>query len=516
MPAVMQYVRMGQPGWKEQELAHSTEMKDRAQKINEAWKYYDAEFDPLLKPDGTKTDDNLAIPLVTIVKDQEVSAMQGTDEEGVIEGVQFEVSEDEAGAKEAQEHLDLILEANEKDLLLHNIFLSGGVTGHNIIKIEPNRQSDPNGGDPLPRLVVVDGRNFSAFWREDDKDVVVAYRIEYGKAPHRRRQDIVQSLTEMPDGSVEEGGSWTILTYKEEGQDTTSGETKWSTPAEVTWDYPFPPIVDWQDLPDPRGYYGKSDTRILGRLNQAVNFTEGNKQRIIKNHAHPNTILLGASAEQIQPTAVDRLWAIPVSKTEAEVKNLEMQSDLSSSADHAMNLRRSLFDAGRELDPSTVEDKLGDLTNFALRVLYKSSLNKRHTKWLNAGSGLKRLCQYLLVLKNFKPNMKVNVIPPNPLPQNPTEQAQTLGMDVQHGVSRQTYLEKRGYDPDTEKERRDEERDDRLAEAEAMARAQGFANTAQVGRRAKREQDNERPAEQAATGTVIAGRPAGPNPAGIG
>ena len=63
-----------------------------------------------------------------------------------------------------------------------------------------------------------------------------------------------------------------------------------------------------------------------------------------------------------------------------DIYNVEMQSDLASSQTYLMTVRQGLFDITRTVDISSMNDKLGALTNFGLRVLYQDSLSKNETK----------------------------------------------------------------------------------------------------------------------------------------
>jgi len=235
--------------------------------------------------------------------------------------------------------------------------------------------------------------------------------------------------------------------------------------------------VDWPNLPDPNGYYGMNDIRTGGAVNSALNFLMSNMARIIKHHAHPKTIIIGANADEVQQTAVDRLWTIR--NENAQILNLEMQSDLSSSMELVRMLRRFFFDSGREVDPSSVHDRLGDLTNFALRVLYTDTLAKGGTKRLLAGDGLRRVCRCVLDLMGFGFAHPITVTWPKAIPTDDLADAQALAIDRQHGLSRETYLERRGYEPEQEMARVQLERGERIEDA--MVQQQGTLTNALEG-----------------------------------
>jgi hypothetical protein len=79
-----------------------------------------------------------------------------------------------------------------------------------------------------------------------------------------------------------------------------------------------------------------------------------------------------------------------------------MSSDLASSRNFASDLRQSIFDISREIDLSSISDKLGALTNFGLHVLYTDALDKNDTKRQLYGDALKELNRRLLVLANYE------------------------------------------------------------------------------------------------------------------
>jgi hypothetical protein len=134
-----------------------------------------------------------------------------------------------------------------------------------------------------------------------------------------------------------------------------------------------------------------------------------NAGKIIKFHAHPTTIATGASApkrrnpdtgeDEVVAVAPEGMLFFP--DPNVKVFNLEMQSDLASSRAFALDLRQSIFDISREVDISSLSDKLGALTNFGLHVLYTDALDKNDTKRQLYGDALKELNRRLLVLAGY-------------------------------------------------------------------------------------------------------------------
>lgn len=441
---------------------HDKERSDRAKSHNTAWDYYNGNHRQPLKADGTGTNDNLIINLIEGIVDKGVSANLGVDDTGVARGVSFEIVDtpgEQGFMRRAaglarrvlgqrpqvsadQKFLDEVFKANRVALLLLDALTNGSVMGHVFIKIVPDgRESDD--GQLVPRLINLHASNVTVFWDAADVERVLWYRIQYGENGRRTRQDIVRGTNE--DGS--ESGQWLIYNFSE------IATGRWQAVGDPeTWSYSWPPIIDWKNLPAPNNYYGKSDIGTIGRLNDGVNFVASNTQRILKHHAHPKTIASGVGANGIEATSIDGLWAIP--SHEAKVYNLELQSDLSSSLQFIGLLWRAIFDLARELNPGTVADKLGAITNFGLRVLFNDSLSKAGIKRLLAGESLKRLCRHLLELGGYNPRVEINVMWPDPLPSDLLQTAQALVAMMPFGLSNQTALERAGFDPEQEAQRR--------------------------------------------------------------
>lgn len=466
MPAARRYV--SEPALKEYrdlETEWRKEFMARQTQISKAWKYYDGDMQTALKPDSSKVDDNVIFNLIELQVEKSASSLMGSDEIGEVTGVAFEIGGDEGGQTEEdaagpdpEEWLSKAWDANKKGILLHDGAINGGVCGHVFFKIVPQDGSKP------PRLINLNPASVGAFWDTEDVERVLWYRIEYDVT----RQDIVRNVNE--DGS--DGKGWTLYNYQRQRK-TSDGiigtvervgysigldNNPWrQVGEEVKWPYEWPPIVDWKNLPRPNSFYGKNDIGQNWRLNDTLNIVISYAVRILKYHANPKTVATGVTKDQIE--AVDIANMLAISDSQAKVFNVEMQSDLSALLNIAQAIRRGFWDIVREIDSAMVQDKLGEMTNFDLRVLFRDSLAKLTTKRLTYGDGLRRICQHLLELGGFGPEVDINVIWPDPLPNDPVQQATALEKDVTvGGISQRTYQERRGYDPDKEALVKQEER----------------------------------------------------------
>jgi hypothetical protein len=194
----------------------------------------------------------------------------------------------------------------------------------------------------------------------------------------------------------------------------------------------------------------------LIELQDRVNFVSSNISKIIRYHAHPKTWGRGAGVGNRMSWGADEM--VMINGPDAVLQNLEMQSDLASSREFRDELKAALMEISRTVDLSSMKDNVGALTNFGLRVLYNDALDKCSTKRDIFGDALIELVHRLLVLDN-RPGESGEVVWPDPLPVNETEEVQAYGFDLDNGlVSKQTISTRRGYDFEAESELIDEEK----------------------------------------------------------
>ncbi|MBK9497203.1 MAG: hypothetical protein IPO08_22340 [Xanthomonadales bacterium] len=150
---------------------------------------------------------------------------------------------------------------------------------------------------------------------------------------------------------------------------------------------------------------------------------------------------------------------VTINGADGVIANLEMQTDLASSREFLHYLRGVLFDISRTVDIAAMTDKLGAMTNFALRVLYKDALDKLESKRLLYGWGLTEINRRCLLLAGIATDTGGTIVWPDPLPSDTVEQAKELQIDLGEGlVDKQTASTLRGYDWETVSARLDEEK----------------------------------------------------------
>ena len=420
MPGLMEYP-METPG--ELDRLAEGELDERRKAIDAAWAYYEGNHRRPLKVRTGQPDDNVILNVCRKAIEQAVALLFGTLPEFEIGG-QGDDPEDEA--------LAALWAANDEPIFLHNLALQGALTGHCFVKLAPVERG--------VRFVLLNPRMVTVYWRPDDMAQVTAYSIAFEQGDTSLRQDIVNL-----------GGSWLVRDLvRERGRE-------WQVVDEVIWGFPWAPIVEWQNLPDPEEYYGDPDL-VRPELNDALNFLASNTMRILKFHAHPKTIGTGMRATDLQPTDVDGFWSVP--NVEAQIRNLEMQSDLGSSLAFLQLIQGWFFSEHRAVDMTTFAHDLGNITNFGLRTLYKDPLDKLTTKRSLYGKGLADISERGLALIGYSARPVVTWA--DPLPFNDQEEIQGIQTEMGLGIlSKETAAGLRGRNWEQEQER--------IAEEEAMS-----------------------------------------------
>lgn len=389
-----------------------TERTNRLLKITQWWNYYEGDQKKFLKIKDGDPDYNTIVNLCARVVDQSVNFMVGT------------VPTFELQNQTTSDVLDAWLKVNDFEDFINDLMTMASVTGHAFVKLL--KEDGQN-----VRPIVLDTSLVSVFWDPKDKSKAVAYMITWTDSQNNQIREDHVCL----------GETWEIRSFTGKGNE-------WASIGVTRWPYPFSQIVEWKNLPSPRGYYGKSDIESVVNLNDAYNFRLSNNNKILFIHAHPRTIAFGVGKDQLQKTAVDGLWSIP--DANARVENLEMQSDLESSRLNAHEIKADFFSDSQTVDLAVVKDKAGSLTNFGLKLLFTEALAKNNKKRRLAGRGLANMltCVGTLLGQSWD---GVKVIWGDPLPENRVEQVSNAKEEIAMEISsRQTQSERLGYDWDRE------------------------------------------------------------------
>ena len=408
----------------------TVEERARLDRYGKAWDAYFGNMPEPLKVKPGQANDNVRVNYARLIVDVGVSDLFG-------EEPKFDLDPDSTEQTPAQIYLYEVWRLNRKQILLQKAATNGAVCGHVFIKIVP-------GMNTAPRLINLSPEYVSVVTDPDDIDQVIRYVIEYTARDSNGKPLTIRQVIERDDA-----GRWLIV------DKVSRNRGAWETRQTVAWPWPWPPIIDCQNLPSPNEYYGIADIEgdVLA-LNNAYNFTKSNTQRIIRFHAHPKTWGRGFTAKELQIGIDD---TIVFGNPAAELHNLEMTGDLSSSIEYAERLKRDLHETSRVPEVATGKlDSAAGLSGVALQILYQPLTQKTRAKRLTYGEMLVELNRRLLELAGFPPGL-CSILWGELRPTSALEERQVLLLDKQLGVSQDTLLQKAGYDPDAEREKRDSE-----------------------------------------------------------
>jgi hypothetical protein len=393
-----------------------------------------------LKTKIGQPDDNIFVNFTGLLIDRSVSGLFGNGIDFDLPGGHTEVKgkDGKKTTKESkdQEYLDTVWDLNKQEILLHKSALLASESGTGYIKVQPDALFDKD-GKAYPRLIPLDPLYMTMETTPHDCDTVIRYIIRYNYMGADGKPVGFKEVTEKNDAE-----QWEVATFEDHGPG-------WVETSREVWEYEWPPIIHWQNLPTAGSPYGQPDiTDDVIMLQDRLNFIASNISKIIRYHAHPKTYTINAGTPKTESWGADQMVMLNGDPS-TKIANLEMQSDLASSQLFFTNMRQALFDITRTVDIDSVADKLGALTNFGLKVLYQDALSKIHTKRELYGDALIELNSHILEMNNMAPDGG-EILWPDVLPENGNEQSDELQKDISMGIlDVQTAAEIKGYDWET-------------------------------------------------------------------
>jgi len=426
----------------------SQAQRERMSGIAERRAYRDGMQRQSLKVKLSQSDDNVILNNVGKAVDQSLSMLFGESIKVDLGGIDDD--------DDLQDWLDTAWQLNGGEILLKRLGMMGADSGICYVKLMPEGREDID-GRLYPRMVAMDPMFMEVFTEPSDYERVVRYVYEYETDdPESGKPIRFKQVFKLEDEQ------WIIEDYKTEpGSDKYELVTGEGVTNPQTWDYDFPPIVHWQNLPSVKGVIGTPDiTDDIIRLQDKINYVASNINKIIRLNAHPRWYGTGFASGQLgkMEWGPEDFLKLP---TGAEVGSAEMSSELTGSREWVQYLTKELYSLMHAVDVNGVRDKLGQLTNFAVRVLYQDALAKNHDKRDLYGAAIVELSRNMMVMADvYADSAKpINIVWPDPLPTNEQEETLAIKNDMELGlVSRQTASKKRGYDWSVEGERMADEK----------------------------------------------------------
>lgn len=422
------------------------------------------------------------------------------------DGVEFEVvNDDDSADEDAQTYLDAVWDANLKMPTLAEYEINNGCFGHSFLKLIPDDYDMPcdDQGKPYPSFAILNPMQMLVRTEPTDVRKVSSYAFTYEDVDQKSGRVVeCRQLTVR----TQDGQGWEIhdqvrksalapnsiagaLSPVDPQQAAQRADAGWDDVKVTSWTYPWSPIHDGKNLPHPNSYWGKADLRMdILHLNDVLNFLLSNRQRILYYHAHPSDIFFGVRGLGDIDTSPGGAICIP--NPNAKVQHIEMAGDLAALANAIEEVRESMDELSHV--PSVAVGRLKNLpgvpSGVALKVAYRPLIAQTLQKRALREAVYIRLCQHILELGGYGPDRQVQVHWPEMLPTDELQEAQQAAIWQGIGVSRDTLLQRGGFDPDVEAEKRQEEADE-----EAEQRATDQANAI------KQLQDQQQQAQQPPT-----------------
>lgn len=394
------------------------------------------------KPIRTKegqTDDNIIVNFVGLIVDRATALLFG-------EGVEFDLPGE--GETEQEKYIKNVWKANKKSELLSDVSDYGATFGTPVFQIRPNAvQMD---GELYPEVSCIDPRFFTIVPEPENYRSVKMYVIEYtftdGGVTKTRRREIIPVKAVDPDTGTETVVSWKIDSYVTKE----NGRLEFENTEE--WDFDFPHVLPFKNLPEAGTPYGRPDvTEDVLHIQDAINRVMSSTNKAIRLTAFQR--LWGKFLKNNDKVSMGMDNILSVDNKDAELNAIDAGSNFEGMIAFQQELRDALFTISRSSDPSAAKDKVGQLTNFGLRILYKDALDKLKTKRELYGEALRELNRRLLILNDMEGDPG-EVQWKEPLPQNESELIAGYKFDIEQGLaSKETISEKRGYDSEQEQER---------------------------------------------------------------
>jgi hypothetical protein len=412
----------------------SREIQARMAGYSQRWKYFKGDHRRQLKIKPDQPDDNLILNLYRKVVNTGRRFL-------LADG--FTIQLEEMEQTEQETLIDQTLRQNNGMSLWSDTALNGAVCGHCFLKLIPN-------GTPAgrTRIVNLDPATVMTRWDPEDLTRRLAYKIEYSAVDVTGEKVEIREIHTMEDPAAA-ASPWKIVKQKRRPRLL----ARWETEATLTWPWPFPAIIDWQNLPAPNEFYGDPDVSFDGILLQdAINFGGSNLNRIIRYHGHPRTVAKGMKSGDLS-LGPDQIAFIPEA---ADLYNLEIKSDLTAGRLYLADLVAAFLFLNNtpDLDPAKVN--VGALSGFALQLLWADMLFITGEKRGTYGAAIEDLTRRLLEIegKALDPAAEIAIHWTSALPENTTETTTSLQAATAMGVvSKQTAARELGYNYELEQDR---------------------------------------------------------------
>lgn len=361
-------------------VAHTPQDVLRLQRYEEQWRFYSGLQWSMTREDGE--------PLVTAnyarrIVDKKASWLMG-------KGMVIEVPE--ALEEITKPVLDEVWDYNDKDELLLEIGITGGVTGDVFLlptSVPPSSQQkaiNPYTRGTI-RIRLVASHQVFPTWNPLNKDELTHVRIITEVADQRPPLPGRNRAQASPMSSTRKYIEDIYPSYIEQGWEDGVRE-------HITNDLGEIPLVHISNQPFPNEYFGLSDLDGIIDIQREFNEKLTDVSDIINYHASPVTVITGARAKQLEKGSKSLWSGLP---TEAKVFNLEMTGDLPASNNYLDKIREVMFELANLPEGAFGRQQaISNTSGAALAVTFQPLLEATERKVPSYVKGLERVNYIIL------------------------------------------------------------------------------------------------------------------------
>ena len=347
-----------------------------------------------------------------------------------------------------------VWEDNKKELLSLEIAQGGGVTGNAFVKVAVetfDEEENPEQYEIYPqgKIRIINLPSYSVFptWHPHDKDRMTKCRIIYPITVEEERH-----------GETERSTVW----YKEvitrdiirEFMDGELVDKRENELNEI-------PVVRVKNLPLSGSSLGVSDLSDIIPLQKELNYKTTDISDIINYHSAPITIIKGAKASHLEK-GNRKIWGgLP---KDADVFNLELESDLTAAMDYIDDIKKFMFELGNMPDEAFGgQNNISNTSGVALHIKNQPLMEQTEIKYITYGEGIKDINRLIIkyakmiehpmfdkeAWDNLPPSAKYksSVEFPDPLPKDELIEMQLIAQKIKLMLmSRKDALIKLGED----------------------------------------------------------------------
>jgi hypothetical protein len=216
----------------------------------------------------------------------------------------------------------------------------------------------------------------------------------------------------------------------------------------------FIPVVHIQNIAQPYYYEGLSDVEPLVALQNELNTRLSDRASRITFQSFKMYLGRGIEGFEDKPVSPGRMWY--TDNPDASIEEFGGDSSSPSEDLHIAQIREAM-DKTSGVTPivaGLLQDRVGNLTSaVALQITMMGMLSRNQRKQFTYGQGLKKICSMVLrmldaagVYQTDETERDVEVVFPNPLPENTTEKLSNAKMKIELGVPAEKVLHELGYE----------------------------------------------------------------------